>query len=284
MKKNNRFIYVNPGQEEATINGVRLLNEEVTGLIIEDFFSELECQNIVETFRQIANEEKTVVNDGFITLPLSFAQYTQLKDSGKMNTEEYVNLATTFRKSIVPLFGVDIEQKLKDCFTKLFPNKTFDLLWNQEFENSLVPFNFRELKPGNGELIAHCENLFFKEFPSFFDWLSKHGVRNNQFSFFITLQNTEEGGELNCFDFLWENVKERVEYELLRDDSGNLININGSNVYSSLIKPKVGSLLLFNGGNIWHRVEKVIGQNSRITLGGFVSSSKLNDTEMLIWA
>jgi hypothetical protein len=284
MKKNNSFICVHPGQEDAIINGVRLLNEEVTGLLIEHFFSEAECQNMVQTLKQISNEEKTVVNDGFLTLPLSFAQFTQLKDSGQMNTEQYVNIATAFRQSIVPLFGVDIEQKLKDCFEQLFPNKTFNLLWNEDFQNHLVPFNFRELKPGNGELIAHCENLFFKEFPSFFDWLSQHGVRNNQFSFFITLQNTEVGGELNCFDFLWENVKERLEFELLKDESGNLIHINGSSVNSSLIKPKVGSLLLFNGGNIWHRVEKVIGQNSRITLGGFVSSSKLNDTEMFMWA
>ncbi|MFM7005920.1 MAG: hypothetical protein ACKOWX_01570 [Flavobacteriales bacterium] len=284
MKKNNSFICVQPGQEDAIINGERLLKEEVTGLLIEHFFSEAECQNMVQTLKQISTEEKTVVNDGFLTLPLSFAQFTQLKDAGQMNTEQYVGIATAFRQSIVPLFGVDIEQKLKDCLKQLFPNKTFHLLWNEDFQNHLVPFNFRELKPGNGELIAHCENLFFKEFPSFFDWLSQHGVRNNQFSFFITLQNTEEGGELNCFDFLWENVKERLEFELLKDESGKLIPIHGSGVNSSLIKPKVGSLLLFNGGNIWHRVEKVIGQNSRITLGGFVSSSKLNDTEMFMWA
>jgi hypothetical protein len=284
MKKNNNFIYVEPRQEDTKLNGEKLLNEEVTGLIIENFLSKEECQKLVNSFLQISDDKKTVVNQGFITLPLSFAQYTQLMDSGKMKTEEYVNIAATFRKSIVPLFGVDIEQKLKDCFEKIFPNKTFNLLWNQDYKVHLVPFNFRELKPGNGELIAHCENLFFKEFPSFFDWLSQHGVKNNQFSFFITLQNTEEGGELNCFDILWENVKERVEVELLKDESGKLIDINDPNLNSFLIKPNVGNLLLFNGGNIWHRVEKVIGQNSRITLGGFVSSSKLNDNEMFIWA
>ena len=65
MKKNNSFICVNPGQEDAIINGVKLLNEEVTGLLIENFFSEAECQNMAKTFMQIANGEKTVGNDGF---------------------------------------------------------------------------------------------------------------------------------------------------------------------------------------------------------------------------
>ncbi|MEY4286238.1 MAG: hypothetical protein RL511_311 [Bacteroidota bacterium] len=284
MKKNDRFIHVKPGQEAAIQHGKSLLNEALTGLIIEDFFSVEECQNFVEVWKQISDNEKTTVNEGFLTLPLSFAQFTQLKDANQMSTEAYLDIASNFRQRIVPLFGIDVEQRLKDCFSKLFPNHTFQLLWNQEFEKNLVPFNIRELKPGNGELIAHCENLFFKEFPSFFEWLQQHGVRNNQFSFFLTLQNTEKGGELNCFDFLWDDVKERVEYELLKDESGNLIHINGSHVYSSLIKPKVGSLLLFNGGNIWHRVEKVMGQNSRMTLGGFVSSSKHNPADMYIWA
>lgn len=284
MKRNNNFIHVNLELEEALLNGQKLLDEEVTGLIIDNFLSHEECQNIVKTFMQISIEEKTIVNNGFQTLPLSFAQFTQLKEAGKMNDEDYTTISTKFRNSIVPLFGVNIEQKLKDCFKAIFPNKIFNLLYNPTLEKHLVPFNFRELKPGNGELVVHCENLFFKEFPSFFEWLSKHGVKNNQFSFFITLQNTEEGGELKCYDFLWENVKERVDFELLKDESGKLINVNDPNVGSSLIKPSVGTLLLFNGGNIWHKVEKVIGNSSRVTVGGFVSSSKLNSNEMFIWA
>ena len=31
--------------------------------------------------------------------------------------------------------------------------------------------------------------------------------------------------------------------------------------------------MLFAGGNVWHRVEKVLGFKSRITLGGFIAET-----------
>lgn len=281
---NNKFIELVKPYLEAEVLGKALLDEKITGLVIEDFLSTEECEKIVEQFNQIELSSKTIVNKGFDTFPLSFAQYTQLKDSGQMCTEDYVVLAKKFRDSVFTLFGIDLENRLIACFNTFFPDKHCSLLKNEKYDEYLVPFNFRELKPGFGELVTHCENLFFTEFPSFFNWLSEHGVKNNQFSFFVTLQNTELGGELCCYNLSWDTVKERVNFDTLKDVNGNEIRLDDQHADKFKIKPKIGSLLLFNGGNIWHRVEKVAGPKSRITVGGFVSSSKQKNDGLLMWA
>ena len=281
---NNDFKTANGTIKNTQEIGEALLKEEITGIVIENFLTKKECEAIVNAFNEIELSEKTIVNEGFHTLPLSFAQFTQLKDSGKMSTKEYVKKAHEFRVKTPLMCGINLEQRLIEQFKDLFPEKTCDLMWNSECKNHLIPFNFRELKPGFGELVTHCENLFFSEFPSFFSWLNKHNVNNNRFSFFITLQNTELGGELCCYNLSWNTVRERVDFKTLRDIHGRTIVLKDAEADLFKIKPKVGSLLLFNGGNIWHRVEKVMGEKSRITVGGFVSSSSQNNNKLLMWA
>ena len=61
---------------------------------------------------------------------------------------------------------------------------------------------------------------------------------------------------------------------MLEDEHEQTINIvNNPNVHRYFVKPEPGDLLLFAGGNVWHRVEKVAGFKSRITLGGFIAET-----------
>lgn len=280
-----KFLEVDAKATPDAQMGKELLTEELTGLIIRNFLSEEEVASILEGLKELQKENKTIVNDGFISYPMSFAQYTQMRLSGTMSEKDYVNVAHHLRHTFPDKFGVDVEGRIAKYLSTLFGEAGITPIHNPEFNDYLVPFTFRELLPGKGELIAHCENLFFDEFPQFFDWLRKMNIKDNKLSYFLTLQNTEEGGELCCFELNWKDVKKRFEANILQRTDGRIIDLDSesSPVEKTYIKPNAGDLLLFGGGNVWHRVEKVKGGSSRVTLGGFIAET-FKENEYYLWS
>lgn len=260
---------------ELPVNAMRdLLNEKITGILFKNFLNQQETSNLINGFRNLPVNEKTQVNEGFISYPLSFAQFTQQKAQGQLTIQDYTVIAQKLEKELLPLFKMNITEKLCTFLQQFEEYKEISPIYNSEYNSYLVPFNIRELLPGQGELIAHCENLFFDEFPDFFNWLQLMNIRDNKLSYFITLQEPTEGGELCCFDINWANVQHRESPVLLKDKANQQINLEDTGkVKRFFIKPRAGDLLLFAGGNVWHRVEKVRGAHSRITLGGFIAET-----------
>lgn len=262
-----------------------LLSEKITGIIFKKFLNQDEIQKVRDGFyNNIPTHQKTKINDGFTSYPISFAQFTQAKKHGTMNIEEYTLIASNLISTQEEVFGLNILEKISNFLCSLECFEHVQPIFNKEHNKYLVPFNFRELLPGNGELIIHCENLFFNEFPDFFNWLNVMDVKDNKLSYFIPLQNTELGGELCCFDLNWKNVKHRETPHVLKDATFNDIDIEDTTaVKRKFVKPDEGDLLLFAGGNVWHRVEKVRGIKSRITLGGFIAET-YTEGEYCIWS
>lgn len=251
-----------------------LLSEKITGILFKNFLSEQETETLKSGFHDLPVNEKTKVNDGFFSYPLSFAQFTQQKAHGQLSVQDYVNIARKLENELHTHFKLNITEKLCNFLQQFTEYKEVSPIYNNEHQSYLVPFNIRELLPGQGELIAHCENLFFEEFPDFFNWLQLMNISENKLSYFVTLQESTEGGELCCFDINWANVQHRESPVLLKDKANRQINLEDANtVKRFFIKPNAGDLLLFAGGNVWHRVEKIRGKNSRITLGGFIAET-----------
>lgn len=250
-----------------------LLNERITGILIKNFLSQEEVELIRDGFINIPEGKKTRVNDGFVSYPLSFAQFTQMKAAGVMSTEDYLHIADEVLRDQEKRFGTNIVGRLITYLENVPPLRKVEPIYNSVESRPMVPFNFRELYPESGELIVHCENLFFEEFPDFFNWLKLMDITHNKLSYFITLQEPEAGGDLCCFDLNWKTVKHREHPTLVVDVEHNEIDVESENVARQWIKPNEGDLLLFAGGNVWHRVEKVRGSKSRITLGGFVAET-----------
>lgn len=278
------FITVNNFSELDEGIMTDLLNEKITGILFKKFLSQNETESLLKGLSNIAQEDKTLVNEGFQSYPLSFAQFTQKKKSGEMVTEDYVKEAKLLQNRLLNDFGVDITSKLCYFLQQFSEFRKVSPILNTEFNSYLIPFNFRELFPGKGELIAHCENLFFNEFPEFFNWLKLMNIKTNKLSYFITLQEADLGGELCCYDINWSNVKIRKTQTILADEFNNELDIdNNENIKRCYIKPEQGDLLLFAGGNVWHRVEKVQGKKSRITLGGFIAETTTQN-HFYIWS
>ncbi|MBL7777693.1 MAG: 2OG-Fe(II) oxygenase [Chitinophagales bacterium] len=261
--------------------GNALLRQEIDGFVLNDFVSAEEARAVVRGFRSLQADAIITINKGFLSYPESFAQFTQGIEQGKFTEEHYYKKALEFRKQFEQNFGMDIEQKCKNLFERLFVRKNIEVPVDKYKTGSFMPFNFRELKPDFGELTIHCENIFFDEFPRFFELLSHTVLRKNDFSFFITLQQPEEGGELCLFSHRWNEAETR--FQKVGDTNNYVQELLASNPQEQLISPPVGSIVVFSGGDIWHRVNVVKGDKSRITIGGFVSSG-VEENMLYIWA
>jgi hypothetical protein len=262
--------------------GDKLLKKEIDGIIINNFLTRDDISKIINGFDELPNKDLTVINEGFIAYPLSFAQCIQGITSKKISEEDYYNIANDYRATFSKKFGVDIESKFKALFEQIFPERTLNVPLPTKNNGSFVPFNFRKLFPDYGELKIHCENLFFNEFPEFFKLMSHAVKRKNDFSFFVVLQKAENGGGLRLFDARWKE-NEVEEFKEIGDTNNFVAAIESQNLNTQLINPEEGSIVVFSGGDIWHKIEKVLGTKSRITLGGFVSSG-VEPNKMYFWA
>lgn len=269
-----KFITIH---EKAELNGdliMDLLEERITGILIKNFLNNKEVNNALAGIWNTPYQQKTRINDGFFSHPITFAQFTQLKEAGQLTLDDYCKIAHELLTTQEKKLGFDVVKKLCNFLNTYSAFNQISPIINKENGQELVPFTIRELLPSKGELIIHCENLFFKEFPQFFDLLKWLDIKDNKLSYFITLSEAETGGELCCFDLNWSNTKTRIDDEQLQNEDFQTINIvNNADVKKYYIKPAAGDLLLFAGGNVWHRVEKVGGFKSRITLGGFIAET-----------
>jgi hypothetical protein len=171
--------------------------------VINDFLERSEMDAILYGLDATPESELIKINDGFISYPISFAQFTQGIMNNTLSEDTYYRNAQKFRHEFSESFGVDMEQKVLLLFDRIFANQKIRVPSDRKSLGSFMPFNFRRLKPEFGELKLHCENLFFNEFPLFFELLSHAVRRKNDFSFFIVLQKPDSGGELCLYDAKW---------------------------------------------------------------------------------
>jgi len=267
---------------DKVINSI--LSGEISGVIIEDFLSAEETHSILENFRAIDTQQKIHINGGFDSYPMSFAQFDQMVRSGKLLEEDYFKVSKDFISQFYKNFGVDVIGRLKDFVYSSSNNIELDIPKNALGTGEYVPFTYRELFPGEGCLKAHCENLFYQEFPGFFETISRFSIQEQQLSFFLLLQEPGEGGELVLYDLLWENTEKRLSDIDVLLKNGEVISVEDTTkIARDTFSVKKGSLVVFSGGSIWHRVNTVTNAPSRITLGGFMSFSH-DRTKLYCWS
>lgn len=276
---NNKTLY---SIETCTVKEVRegrisiddIISDNKNGFIVSDFLSEKEVASLLKGFRNLQDTELIHIDDSFDSYPMSFAQFDQMVESGVIKSEDYFSRSENFISNFSAEYGVDIIQKLGSLFGSVTNAPPIEIPKNETSKERYVPFTFRELFPGEGCLKAHCENLFFQEFPGFFDKINKFSSLKNQLSFFIVLQKPESGGELTLFDIIWDGKQKRPNDDEIIVENGTHYKFEDEELLRrDYFNPEVGSLVVFSGGKIWHRVEKVKLAPSRITLGGFLSFS-----------
>lgn len=261
-----------------------ILRGDLDGFVVQDFLSEAECLGLIHGFRSLEEHERVRADVGLQSYPMAFAQMDQMVRAQRMSAQQYHQEAVAFRNGFASRFGVDVEGRLVALLGALASGVKTGVPIDRAGHGSFVPFTFRELLPGVGTLKAHCEQLFFQEFPGFFERLTHFTDNQSVLSFFIVLQSPGRGGALTLYDLVWQTGQKRPTDFDIRLADGTSINVDDVDTLpQQRLSPNSGALVVFAGGKIWHRVDTVETAPSRITLGGFLSFSP-DGRSMYLWS
>ena len=269
------------------LNDMRIRNFD--GILLKNVFTPEECDTIVENFNNVPQDRKKVMPEGE-AYPLVFAQLVRAMKFDNDFTlnedkfESYFKTCQTYNQTFESDFHVPFKERMEEIFKKISGGRGVALPAGMGGIGEYPFSTIRKLIPNQGNVSIHCGNYFQQEFPDFYKHLKSQVEVKDQLSYFLMLQDPEEGGELTLYDWIWKDGQTKdnpAENTTVVDEKGK--NIDVSSLQTVKIRPKKGDIILFQGGAIWHRVEHVRGKKSRYTIGGFLGFSE-NNQNILYWS
>lgn len=263
-----------------------LYKSQKHGFLIKNFLSQDELQTLHTYAVDNKNREIAKTPVGY-TYPMIFQEFS-LRNTNtpaeelEISTEKYFNSNEHFNHHIKEETGVALYDKLNKLFENLGGGRKVEVPHGMNGKGKYLFGNFRHLHPEGGLMSVHCGNFFGANFELVYRHLCETVKVTNQMSYFIMVQKPDTGGELSIFNLRWVNGQKKKGFsedeEVILSDN-HKINIDTEpRIKKFPMIPEPGDMILFQGGNIWHRVEKVFGNNERITFGGFMGISKDEST------
>lgn len=265
-------------------NGIDdIYNQKYVGIIVRNVFSAQEVEQMRKGIESMDTQKMVSTGVGY-SYPKIFAQLVKPHDKTEVKREDlknYFNYCSNLPQEIQEIFGLDFQERIESVFRKINSNRAVEVVDGIDGEGKYAFTSIRINLPNQGFIPVHCGNYFQQEFPMFYDHLKTQVQIKDQLSYFVTVNPAEIGGELSLFDLKWEAGQKK---ENTADDrgvtppSGKFIDLGeNSKVRRQKVKPAAGDLLLFSGGPVWHKVELVKGNESRITVGGFLALTESAD-------
>lgn len=259
----------------------RIKSNDIAGFIMTDVFTPQEVEGLKAFLLKDMKEEEFMPTPSGKIFPAPFAVISDVENQllfyyDKLEQFDVYKNNNAFVKTLT--------QKLDAFFKGIAKDYHVSIPINKIKEKEVAPGTFRIFHPNKGGLHVHCGNLFQAQSMFYYSLIKNAIDMNDQLSYFVVLQQSEQGGELTIYDMLWGNVKRKESpenNEFVIDDKGNRLYVD--TLKSFAVKPKPGDILVFSGGPIWHRVENIKGENPRITFGGFLNFSK-NNEELYYWS
>lgn len=254
--------------EKICLDSLFLKQAEV--IVLKDFYDKETIEYFLEINR--AYKEKYKPSEGYTSLPRPFGGYL-----GEKFIEGYVD-------EINFLYANDkriIIEQLKNKFLSYFNKELIFSDLSNNYSHSKSFFAIRELESGKGTFDIHCGNYFNDWNKSFFDFQNQFLKPRNHLSFLSVFQQNYSEPSIIIYDANWHTHSGRSDINhLLTSDNKN---VNIKTLHKTEIKLEIGDLLIFNESHFWHQVPKFLGNVNRITLGGFVSEFK-DDNSLLLWS
>lgn len=271
-----------------TINGVelnsRLLEDlfqrKLHGHIQRGFLSKKECEDLVINFYKEVGTSKDPKST--LIYPPNFYQIRNENVDAK-----HYQRAKDYIEQFPSTYGVDVHEKFFSFLQSIHPNVKVEIPPGKE-NGYYQPTTFRSLPPDETVMFAHCENQLRELFDAHCAYLSEMTDIYDSLSFFVMLQEPEQGGRLVLYNVDWDRAKKggasrTNSVELVTGERINL-DAKGSSIENVKIDMKAGDLILFPGGQVWHSVEPVSGSTNRVTFGGFLSKGKKDADTLFVWS
>lgn len=253
-----------------------LLNRRIDGFLIRNVLSQEEVATLLQNFARISQDRLSSMPEGGIFPPV-FAQVAQWKNTTRETYEKYFADCLQYKHDFEKDFGVNFEAKMNAIFTAMSGDREVMVPAGYDGNGSYAFATIRSLNNKAGNISIHCGNYFQTAFSKFYEHLTETTNVIDQLSYFVMLQTAETGGELTLYDIDWQDAQfkeDPKENNEIIGVNGNKIDVRDSAGRKKLyVNPQAGDMILFAGGQIWHRVERVRGNRSRITIGGFMGYS-----------
>jgi len=278
------FNFIEVPFEKIDSNGdlvSRIKRNDIAGFIMKNVFSGEEVEGLKTFLNSCLQEDEFMPTPSGKIFPAPFAV---ISDVGQQLNFYYDKLSLFDQYKDSNSFVKKLASKLDNFFKAVAKDYRVSVPINRIKDKEVSPGTFRLFYPNKGGLHVHCGNLFQAQSLFYYSLIKNDIDMNDQLSYFVVLQQSEQGGELTIYDMLWDKVKRKESpenNEFVIDDEGNHIYVE--NIKSFAIKPQPGDILVFSGGPIWHRVEDIKGDNPRITFGGFLNFSN-NNEELFYWS
>jgi len=270
-----------PGSLHQTI--VKLRQLDIDAVILKNFLSSDEINSILfHLFKAKENQPSQLAESK--TYPFSFAAINRQSSTFANDLYHYFVRSKSFRNTFRANYEIDIEQKFTTLLTALNNSQPARILSIDE-QASYIPFTFRMIVPEKNHINLHADNLFPQFAPEFYEPLKKVADVHNQISFFTVLQKPEAGGELSIYNVAYDVAKDfNIEQQSIELENGTCLHAdNPQELFRQKLDLDEGDLVLFSGGQLYHRIEEVYGNKMRITLGGFLGYSKINN-DIYYWS
>lgn len=252
----------------------RVHQGDLEGFIVKGIFSPEEVESFKKLTAEIPADRFLKTNTGTI-LPDPFATISDLDERAR----NYVEKNKAFQTFGFERFHAALQNAMELVAGDYRVQVPATVLDNYP----AVAATVRHFYPGMGGLYVHCGYLFQEQSPKYYQAVEPM-KKEGQLSFFVVIQQPEQGGELTLYDMVWENVNAKdfpENNEFVLDRDGNRIYLTEVNQVK--YNPQPGDMLIFYGGRIWHRVEPIVGALPRITFGGFINFSE-DDQTMFYWS
>ena len=141
-------------------------------------------------------------------------------------------------------------------------------------EETWLPFNYR-LLPSGQQIYTHYDNHY--RLP-IYDHLSERYNRELVLSWFLTAQSAEAGGDLVMYGLSGE----APNVPMLPTRFVDTAELE-ANYYRKVVNLAAGDLFIFNSKAHIHRVTSVLGERSRVTIGGFMTVDQDRE-ECVFWS
>jgi hypothetical protein len=273
------FKIINFNDLDIFTDGLKDMSvRNIDGFLVKGVLSTDEANTILGNLDKLDPKYKKENPSGY-TYPAPFAIARD-----EQSVDEYLEGGEYFINQSSDNLAIDIIGRIKKVFEKISGGRQILTPPGNKPNSYFTPSTIRVLIPNFGGIHLHSGNYFQKEFPSFFEFLSHEIDFRDQLSYFIMIQPPKLGGELTIYDIEWRDSETKSslhENKEITLKDGTILKVD--NIKRMYISPEAGDMIMFAGGPIWHRVEDILGENERITVGGFMAFSH-DDKKVYFWA
>jgi hypothetical protein len=237
------------------------------GLVIRGVYSKEDMARVVERL-EVGQTDFPMMN-----LPANQRSYFLglCLEGGDPTLKAYLDAAGRFREQARRVYEgmIPFEERMETVFGAVGGGRKVELAHFRD-GRAFTPATIRIL-PVGGQLAPHCGNEMYNR-PSY-EYLNTFVDKTDQISFFLTLQEAEEGGGLIIYSLKWAEVGPD---HILPDNRSNVGLLLGESEWME-VRPEAGDVLIFDGGRWLHRVDWVRGKRTRWTMGGFLQFDRAGE-------